>query len=215
MKRPFLDASRRHPITLPDGSEHPLVVHLSCVLDHPNIAVGAHSYYNGFEPVQDYAQKLAPYLYPGAPERLEIGRFVQIAHGAQFITASANHPMDGLSTYPFLIFRPETMGDYAGQVSDPDHTRVGHDVWIGHEAVVLPGVTIGHGSIIGARAVVSQDVPPYHIVAGNPARQVRPRFDAPTIDRLLKIAWWDWEIDRIEQSLKAIRSGDLEALEAG
>jgi virginiamycin A acetyltransferase len=120
--------------------------------------------------------RLAPYLHPGAPERLRIGRFVQIAHGARFITSSANHPMGGFSTYPFLIFRPETMGAYARDAAAFEDTVVGPDVWIGHGALILPGVTLGAGVVVGAGAVVARDAPPYAVVAGAPARVVRMRF---------------------------------------
>lgn len=212
MARPFLDASARHPITLPNGEPHRGTVHLNRVIDHLNIEIGDYSYYSDFEPVDDYAARIAPYLYPGAPERLEIGKFVQVAHGARFITSSANHPMGGFSTYPFAVFNPDTMTAYANEIAAHGNTIVGHDVWVGYRAIILPGVTIGHGAIIGAGAVVSGDVPPYAIVGGNPARLIRMRFDAETIAALLAIAWWDWDIERIARNRSAIEQADLAAL---
>lgn len=212
MPGPFLDASRRHPITMPDGTVHPNVVYLKNVIDHPNIEVGDYSYCNDFDPVDDHAARLAPYRYPGAPERLVIGRFVQIAHGARFITASANHPMLGVSTYPFAIFRPETMQTYADEVWEGGDTIVGNDVWIGHEARIMPSVTVGDGAIIAAGSVVTRDVPPYAIMAGNPARPVRIRFAPDQVEVLLKVRWWDWPLDRIERNLAAVTGSDPWAL---
>ena len=209
MQRPFLDASVRHPIILPNGEPHRGTVHLNRVIDHPNIEIGDYTYYSDFDAVEDYAARIAPYLYPGAPERLVIGKFAQIAHGARFVTSSANHPMGGFSTYPFAVFRPDTMYDYSKEVSAGGDTLIGNDVWIGFNAIILPGVTIGHGAIVGAGAVVSRDVPPYAIVGGNPASVIRMRFDEKTVDTLLQLSWWDWEIGRIERARAAIEGCDL------
>lgn len=209
----FPPPHQRHPVLLPDGHAHEETVFLSTVLDHPNIAVGDYSYFTDFDHVSDFAAHLAPYLYPGAPERLEIGRFCAIAHGVRFITASSMHPMGGLSTYPFRIFSRADISSYREECAGRGDTVVGHDVWLGFEARVLPGVTIGSGAIVGACSVVTRDVPPYAVVAGNPARVVRMRFDAPTVARLLELAWWDWPIARIERALPAIEAGDLAALE--
>lgn len=211
---PSLNAALRHPLRLPDGQEHPLMVHLSQVIDHPNITVGEFTYANDFDPPQDWAARLAPYLYPGAPERLVIGRFCQIAHGARFITASANHPMHGISTYPFPVFAPGLVPGWMDQFAGLPDTVIGHDCWIGHGAMILPGLRLGHGVIVGAGAVVSRDVPDYHIVAGNPARVIRPRFPADVIARIVGLAWWDWPVERIEAAVPALLAGDVAALEA-
>lgn len=212
MDRPFLDARARHPITLPNGQAHPNVVHLARVIDHPNIAVGDHSYAADFADVADWAAHLAPYLHPGAPERLTIGRFVQIAHGARIITASANHPMGGISTYPFAIFRPDTMGAYEHEVAAHGDTTIGDDVWIGHGAMILPGVTLGPGVIVGAGAVVARDMPAYAVVAGNPGRAVRMRFSPEDVATLLAIRWWDRDIAWIEAHHPLIAAGDVAGL---
>lgn len=209
----FPSALTRHPVALPDGSAHPGTVFLRAVIDHPNIEVGDYAYYSDFGPVEDCASRLAPYLFPGAPERLVIGRFAQIAHGVRFITASAYHPMSGLSCFPFRIFDPATMGDYADECARRGDTVVGPDVWLGLEARVMAGVTIGAGAIIGAQAVVTRDVPPYAVAVGNPARVVRRRFPPDEVARLLRLAWWDWPIARILAALPAIEAGDLDALE--
>jgi virginiamycin A acetyltransferase len=207
-----LDPSRTHPLGFADGTSHPNMVHLNRVIDHPNITVGDFTYANDFDPPTDWAARLAPYLYPGAPERLVIGRFCQIAHGVRFITASANHDMAGLTTYPFPVFDAASRAAYTGALGALPDTVVGHDVWIGHGALILPGARIGHGTIIGAGAVVTGKVAPYTIVAGNPARTIRPRFPAGTVATLLRLAWWDWPTDRIEAAVPALLSGDPDAL---
>jgi virginiamycin A acetyltransferase len=128
-----------------------------------------------------------------------------------------NHAMDGFSTYPFNIFGngweegfdPQTWVD-----ASRGDTIVGNDVWIGNGALVMPGVTIGDGAIVAARSVVASHVPAYAVVAGNPARIVRMRFDDRTIARLLDIAWWNWPAETITAHLDAIRGNDLAALEA-
>jgi len=212
---PFLNADAVHPLTFPDGTVHPDMVHLNRVIDHPNITVGDYSYANDFDPPDDWAARLAPYLYPGAPERLVIGRFCQIAHGVRFITASANHAMGGITTYPFGVFDPATLEGYRGGFTALPDTEVGHDVWIGHGALILPGARIGSGAIIGAGAVVAGVVPPYAVVAGNPARAVRMRFSEAEVARLLALAWWDWPLERIRAAMPALVAADVGALEQG
>ncbi|SMD19099.1 CatB-related O-acetyltransferase [Rhizobium sp. RU36D] len=208
---PLLDSTATHPITLPDGSLYTDTVYLKNVVDHPRIEIGEYSYFTHAGRPEDTAQILAPYLGHGCRERLLIGKFVQIARGSYFITSSANHPMSGFTTYPFRIFKPETFGYKDLPVRD---TVVGHDVWIGHDAAIMPGVRIGHGAIIAARAVVARNVPPYAVVGGNPAEIIRMRYPADVIEQLLEIAWWDWPIDKIEANLTALEGGDLEALKA-
>lgn len=175
--------------------------------------IGDHSYANDFAPPQDWAAHLAPYLYPGAPERLVIGRFCQIAHGVRFITASANHAMTGFTTYPFGVFDQETLEAYRGSFADLPDTIIGHDVWIGHGALILPGVTLGNGVIVGAGAVVARDVADYAIVAGNPARVLRLRFAPEVIVRLLALAWWDQPLARLRAALPALVGDDIDVLE--
>jgi virginiamycin A acetyltransferase len=209
---PLLNKETAHPITAPDGTVITNTVYLHNVIDHPRIEVGAYSYASNFTPQTNWAQTLAPYLFPISKEKLAIGKFCQFAHGTTFITSSANHPMGGFSTYPFRVFKPETMIDYIDLPSRD--TTVGHDVWIGHGATVMPGVTIGSGAIIASGAVVTKDVAPYTIVGGNPAQVIRQRFSDEVIADLLSIAWWDWPIDRIEASLIAIEGADIAALKA-
>jgi virginiamycin A acetyltransferase len=214
MSRPFLDAAVRHPITLPNGEIHKPAVHLNRVIDHPNIQIGDYTYYSDFDTVDDFAVRLAPYLYPGAPEKLIIGKFVQIAHGARFVTSSANHPMGGFSTYPFASFNPEEMTTaYVDEVARRGNTVVGNDVWIGFEALIMPGVTIGDGAVIGSRAVVRRNVPAFSVIVGNPAAVASMRFDDKTVERLLELKWWDWPIEKIERNRMAIETADTALLE--
>lgn len=200
-----------HPVLLPDGRAHEGTVFLKAAIDHPRFEVGAYSYASAHVPPADWAAHLAPYLYDFSAERLVIGRFCQIANGASFITASANHRYDGFSTFPFAVFGGPKEWRASLPGPGPD-TIVGHDVWIGAGATILPGASIGSGAIIGAGAVVSGEVPPYAIVAGNPARVIRRRFDAVTIGRLLDLAWWDWPIEAILAQEPAICGGDVGAL---
>jgi len=142
-------------------------------------------------------------------DRLSIGRFCQIAHGVRFVTASANHAYDGITSFPFAIFALDKQ-----RMEQPDcrNTIVGHDVWIGYGAIIGPGVRIGNGAIIGAGAMVRRDVPDYAIVTGNPAQVQRLRFSAQDIDRLTRLAWWDWPPDRIAAARPALEAGDITLL---
>lgn len=207
---PLPDPTRRYPITLPDGTEHKGTVFLSEAVDHPRFEAGAFSYASDFDAPEDWAARLAPYLFPFSREKLVLGKFCQIAHGVRFITSSANHAMDGLTCFPFAVFDPDNMSGFQPDTRD---TIIGHDVWIGYGAMILPGAQIGTGAIIGAGAVVRGVIPPYAIVTGNPAEVQRYRFDRDTIDRLLALRWWDWPVEKISAAEEALLSGDVEALE--
>lgn len=209
--KPRLRPDVTYPITLPDGTAVQGTVYLKRVINHPRISVGEFSYASNFVPQADWAGKLAPYLFPFSKDKLVIGKFCQFAHGVTFITSSADHPMAGFSTYPFRVFDPTTMSDYF-DLPFKD-TVVENDVWIGHEATIMPGVTIGSGAIIATRAVVTKDVAPYSIVGGNPARVIKQRFDDSTIAALLAIKWWDWPLEKIERNLVAIEAQDIAQLQ--
>ncbi len=210
---PLPDADEHYPIVLPNGERHLGTVLLKPILDHPNISVGEYTYAHDSSMPDDYAARLAPYLFPGAPEKLTIGKFCQIAEGVRFITGSANHAMDGLSTFPFAAFDPNRIADCLATTAKSGHVVVGHDCWFGRDALLLPDTHLGNGVIVGARAVVSGAVPDYAIVAGNPARMVRRRFSDTDIDRLNRLAWWDWPVDQINAAIEIIEASDLEALE--
>ncbi|MGV1870981.1 CatB-related O-acetyltransferase [Agrobacterium rosae] len=206
---PLLDATAIHPITLPDGRVYEDTVYLRNVIDHPRMDVGEFSYYTHSGKPEDTAAILAPFLGHEVRERLDIGKFVQIARGSYFITSSANHPMTGFTTCPFRIFKPETFGYKDLPVKD---TIVDHDVWIGQNTAIMPGVHIGSGAIVAAASVVTRNVPPYAVVGGNPARLIRMRYSEDVIEQLLRLAWWDWSLEKIEAKLEALNSGDIAAL---
>ncbi|BBJ31596.1 hypothetical protein RAS_07050 [Rickettsia asiatica] len=139
-----------------------------------------------------------------------IGKFCAIAMGTSFITDDMNHPMDGFSTYPFFIF--ENWNNYTPSPNKRRDTIIGNNVWFGTNSTVLPGVNIGDGAIIGACSVVAKDVPPYIIVAGNPAKVIRYRFPDEIVEPLLKIQWWDWDYDKITRNIPAIVGADIKKL---
>ncbi|WP_274952575.1 CatB-related O-acetyltransferase [Angelakisella massiliensis] len=146
-------------------------------------------------------------------DRLIIGKFCSIACGARFLFNSANHSMTSLSTYPFPIFFEEwglSIGNVTNAWDNKGDIVIGNDVWIGYEAIILAGVTIGDGAIIGTRAVVTKDVPPYTIVGGVPAKPIRKRFSDEIISSLLETRWWDWPEEKISDNLAAIQSGRIE-----
>lgn len=191
-------------------------VYLKNVITRPNIEVGEYTIYNDFkQDPRDFEKNNVLYHYPINGDRLTIGKFSSIACGAKFLFTSANHALGALSTYTFPIFFEEwdlPRGEVASAWDNRGGIAVGNDVWIGFEAVILSGVTIGDGAIIGARAVVTKDVPPYTIVGGVPAKMIRRRFDDSTIAALEAIRWWDWEEARIRRAIPAIKAGDIEAL---
>lgn len=210
-----VDPNLRHPVTMANGDVWPHTYFLKNCIDHPNIEIGDYSYYNDFgEPITDMRQRLVPYMHAYAPEKLVIGKFVQIAHGTQIITSSANHQMSGVSSYPFAVFGEEWADNYRPEFPNKGDTCIGHDAWLGHQSLIMPAVTIGEGAIVASRAVVTKDVPPYAIVAGNPARVVRMRFDDATIARLLALSWWHWPVALISQHVGLIVSTDIDALES-
>lgn len=191
-------------------------VYLKNVIRDENIEVGDYTIYNDFaHDPQEFERNNVLYHYPVNGDKLKIGKFCSIACGAKFLFTSANHAMRPLSTYTFPIFFEEWGLDVSEIRSAWDNKGdivVGNDVWIGYEAVILSGVTIGDGAIVGARAVVTRDVPPYTIVGGVPAKSIRKRFDDETIEKLLRLRWWDWDERAISRGLSAIRNGDIAAL---
>ncbi|AXI45094.1 acetyltransferase [Sulfitobacter sp. SK012] len=207
----FPSPETRHPISLPDGKVHEGTVFLAAVVVHPRIEVGEYTYASAFDAPTDWAARLAPYLFDFSPERLIIGKFCQIADGVRFITSSANHRYDGISSFPFAIFDGARDGRPSMPDAGPD-TVIGNDVWIGQAAVILPGTHIGDGVIVGAGAVVSGQIAPYTIVAGNPTRTIRSRFANSDVQKLVEIAWWDWSIEQIIASEAEISGGDVDAL---
>lgn len=190
------------------------VVFLKSVMSGPNISVGDYSYYDDPCEPERFQERNVLYHYEANGDRLEIGRFCAFATGTTFIMNGANHRMDGPSTFPFPIFGGswgENMDLLMGLPSKGD-TVVGHDVWIGYKTIIMPGVKIGSGAIIAAGSVVTEDVPAYAIAGGNPARVIRMRFDDATIERLLKLEWWFWPMEKITTHIRTLMSGKIEDL---
>lgn len=191
-------------------------VYLKPVVSNPNITVGEFTMYNDFvNDPRDFEKNNVLYHHAINNDRLIIGKFCSIACGARFLFNGANHALSSLSTYPFPIFFDEWGQGWQGITTAWDHKGdivIGHDVWIGYEALILAGVTIGDGAIIGARAVVTKDVQPYTIVAGVPAKPLRKRFDEATIQKLQTLRWWDWPIEKIRNNLEAIQQGRVDQL---
>ena len=192
-------------------------VYLKVVVTGPNIEIGDYTMYNDFErDPRDFERNNVLYHYPVNGDKLRIGKFCSIACGAKFLFNSANHTLRSLSTYPFPIFYEEwgLEGKDIRQAWDnKGDIVIGNDVWIGYQAVILAGVTVGDGAIIGSRAVVTRDVPPYTIVGGVPAKPIRKRFDEDTIARLQALRWWDWDQETIRRAIPAIQAGRLSELE--
>jgi len=197
-----------HPI---DGQKR--VVFLRPLVQSPTIEVGEYTYYDS--PDDPTAFERDAVLYGFGAERLIIGRFCAIAAGVRFLLPGANHADLGPSTYPFGVFGDgwaDTM-DLVMSAPSRGDTVVGHDVWLGYSALVLPGVRIGHGAVVAAASVVARDVPPYAVVAGNPARVIRSRFAEDDVARLLRAAWWDWPIDLVTAHARTIMAGTAAELE--
>lgn len=148
--------------------------------------------------------------------RLVIGRYSSFSDKVT-ILLGGNHRADWVTTYPFPAFSdvwPEADGITGHPASKGDIT-IGNDVWVGYGATILSGVTIGDGAVVGAMAVVSKDVPPYAVVAGNPAVELRKRFNDSLITRLLDIAWWNWPEDKIRENINLLCSDRVEELTGG
>lgn len=191
-------------------------VYLKNVITDPSITVGDYTMYNDFvnDPV-GFERNNVLYHYPINRDRLIIGKFCSIACGAKFLFNSANHTLSSLSTYPFPLFFEEwglEKRNVAASWDNKGDIVIGNDVWIGYEAVIMAGVTIGDGAIIGARAVVTKDVPPYTVAGGIPAKPNKKRYPEETIAALSELKWWDWPEERIAQNLHAIQAGKLNEL---
>lgn len=183
-------------------------------VQNPNIVIGDYTYYDDPDDSENFERNVL-YHFPFIGDKLVIGKFCAIARGVKFIMNGANHKLSGVSTYPFQIFGNgwERIMPTPGDLPFKGDTVVGNDVWIGYEALIMPGVKIGNGAIISSRSVVVSDVPSYAIVGGNPAKPIKQRFSPEVVATLNKIAWWDWPIERITEHLEQIVSGDIGALQ--
>lgn len=188
---------------------------LSEQVTNPNIKVGRFSYYSGYYHGHSF-DDCARYLLPNRDDvdKLIIGSFCSIGTGAVFIMAgNQGHRLDWAATFPFFFMTEEPAFRGAVSAYQPaGDTKIGSDVWIGSEAMIMPGIAIGHGAVIGSRAVVTRNVEPYAIVAGNPAKAIRKRFNERDIAALLEMTWWDWPLQDIKSAMKYLCASDIQAL---
>ncbi len=175
-------------------------------INNPNIEVGDYTYYDDFEDVSNF-EKNVKYHFDFIGDKLIIGKFCMIASGATFIMNGGNHLTEATSAYPFAIFGGAWQHAMDGKsYPTKGNTIIGNDVWIGHDATIMPGVTIGDGAIIATKAVVTKNVEPYTVIGGNPAKPIKKRFSDETISKLLELKWWDWDIEKITKNVDKLTS---------
>lgn len=191
----------------------PQICFIQNTVSNPNIIIGDYTYYDDPDDSENFEQNVL-YHFPFIGDRLIIGKFCALARGITFIMNGANHKLSGFSTYPFQIFGNgwEKVTPQMGELPYKGDTVVGNDVWIGYEAVIMQGVKIGDGAIIAAKSVVVNDISPYTIVGGNPAKPIRQRFEDDVIQALLEVAWWNWDIEKITRNLEKIVAADISNL---
>jgi len=185
---------------------------LKNIVKNPNIIIGDYTYYDDFENVENF-EKNVKYLFDFIGDKLIIGKFCMIASDVKFIMNGANHLTNSLSTYPFAIFGNgwEKAMDGKSYPQKGD-INIGNDVWIGYNATIMAGITIGDGAIIATNSTVVQDVKPYSIVGGNPAKEIKMRFSQDTIHKLLELKWWDWDIEKITENVHHLTGNNIEKL---
>ena len=181
------------------------VTYIKPTIKNPNIIVGDFTYFGD----SDFESHVT-HFYDFNNDKLIIGKFCQIAAGINFVMNGANHQMNSVSTYPFYIMEGwEQNVPSLSQMPLKGDTVIGNDVWIGQNVTILPGVHVGDGAIIGMNSTVGSDVAPYSIVVGNPAKEIRKRFDDELIELMLKLRWWDKNIDEINQLIPLLSCSDL------
>ncbi|CAD5921533.1 Virginiamycin A acetyltransferase [Planktothrix tepida] len=196
----------RYPIP-----EQTRLVYLKNIIKNPNIIVGDYTYYDDFDNPENF-EKNVLYHFDFIGDQLIIGKFCSIASDVKFIMNGGNHRTDWFTNYPFPVFGNGWESAMPDSWPFKGNTVIGNDVWIGYGATIMPGIQIGDGAIIAAQSVVTRDVPPYTIVGGNPAQEIRKRFEESIIEELLNICWWDWDIEKITHHLHVICGADIEAL---
>lgn len=185
-------------------------IYVKPTIKNSNIIVGDFTYIADSE-----FESHVTHHYEWNGDKLIIGKFCQIAAGVEFVMNGANHQMNAVSTFPFYTLEGWDMKPpAASDMPLKGDTVIGNDVWIGQKAVILPGVHIGDGAIIGANSIVGSDVSPYTIVAGNPATEIRKRFDDELIQLMLDFKWWDKSVGEINQLIPLLTCGNLEKVKA-
>jgi len=186
---------------------------LKNIIKNPNIIVGDYTYYDDFEDVHNF-EKNVKYHFDFTGDQLIIGKFCMIASDVKFIMNGANHLSNAISSYPFAVFGNVWESAMEGKTyPNKGNIEIGNDVWIGYNATIMAGVKIGDGAIIATNSTVVSDVEPYSIVGGNPAREIKKRFSPDVISRLLKLQWWNWDIEKITKNVQNLTDLDLEKLE--
>ncbi|MFZ6755472.1 type B chloramphenicol O-acetyltransferase [Undibacterium sp. Dicai25W] len=184
-------------------------------VNNPNILVGRFSYYSGYYHGHSF-DDCARFLSSESKDidKLIIGSFCSIGSGASFIMAgNQGHRYDWVTSFPFFYMKEEVaFKDAVDAFQKVGDTVVGSDVWIGSEAMIMAGIKIGHGAVIGSRALVTKDVEPYTMVGGNPAKIIKKRFSEEEISMLLEIEWWDWPLEKIEGAMSFLCSSDIAGL---
>lgn len=179
---------------------------------NPNIIVGDYTYYDDFENVENF-EKNVKYHFDFVGDKLIIGKFCMIASDVKFIMNGANHLTEAVSAYPFAIFGGDWVGAMEGKTyPNKGDINIGNDVWVGFNATIMAGVTVGDGAIIAANSTVVKDVAPYSIVGGNPAKEIRKRFSEDDISQLLEIKWWNWDIKKITDNIQNLTDSDVKRL---
>tara|TARA_Y100001947_G_scaffold79654_1_gene67458 strand:+ start:251 stop:874 length:624 start_codon:yes stop_codon:yes gene_type:complete len=185
---------------------------LKNVVKNPNIIVGDYTYYDDFENIENF-EKNVKYHFDFVDDKLIIGKFCMIASDVKFIMNGANHLTDSLSTYPFAIFGKGWENAMDGKnYPKKGNINIGNDVWIGYNATIMAGVTIGDGAIIATNSTITKDVEPYTIVGGNPAKEIKKRFSKEVITTLLELQWWNWDINKITRNIQHLTGSEIDKI---
>ena len=186
---------------------------LKNIIINPNIIVGDFTYYDDFKNVDNF-EKNVKYHFDFIGDKLIIGKFCMIASDVKFIMNGANHLSKSISSFPFAIFGEDWKDAMNGKAyPNKGNTEIGNDVWIGFNATIMPGIKIGDGAIIASNSTITKDVEPYSIVGGNPAKEIKKRFSKEHIEKLLKIGWWNWDIEKITQNIQNLTNENIDVLE--
>ena len=186
---------------------------LKNIIRNPNIIVGDYTYYDDFENVENF-EKNVKYHFDFVGDKLVIGKFCMIASDVKFIMNGGNHLSKAITSYPFAIFRNGWEHSMDGkEYPNKGDIIIGNDVWIGYNSTIMAGVTIGDGAIIATNSTVIKNVEPYSIVGGNPAMEIKKRFSLDIIEQLLKLQWWEWDIEKITRNIQHLSDTEIEQLE--